>query len=96
MGNYKWFSLKELWDTGYDKKGGMILYHNKVTDGEDAFFGSKRNIDPDSKNEITLEEAEHYFRKEPFEKMGGYAKLDSHREVRSGFPEVILLQRQGR
>ena len=42
------------------------------------------------KNEITLEEAEHYFRKEPFEKMGGYAKLDSHREVRSGFPEVIF------
>ena len=26
-GEYKWFSLKELWDTGYDKKGGMILYH---------------------------------------------------------------------
>ena len=42
------------------------------------------------KNEITLEEAEHYFRKEPFEKMGGYATLDSHREVRSGFPEVIF------
>ena len=41
------------------------------------------------KNEITLEEAEHYFRKEPFEEMGGYAKLDSHREVRSGFPEVV-------
>ena len=42
------------------------------------------------KNEITLEEAEHYFRKEPFEEMGGYAKLDSYREVRSGFPEVIF------
>ena len=33
--------------------------------------------------EITLEEAEHYFRKEPFEEMGDYAKLDSHREIRS-------------
>ena len=31
------------------------------------------------RNEITLEEAEHYFRKEPFEKMDDYAKLDSHR-----------------
>ena len=40
--------------------------------------------------EITLEEAEHYFRKEPFEEMGDYAKLDSHREIRSGFPEVIF------
>ncbi len=40
-------------------------------------------------NEITVEEAERFFRKEPFEEMG-YAKLDSHREVRSGFPEVIF------
>lgn len=38
--------------------------------------------------EITIEEAEKYFRREPFEEMG-YAKLDSHREIRSGFPEVI-------
>ena len=40
-------------------------------------------------NESTLEEAEHYFRKQPFEEMD-YAKLDSHREIRSGFPEVIF------
>lgn len=40
-------------------------------------------------NEITLEEAEHYFRKQPFEEME-YAKLDLHREIRSGFPEVIF------
>ena len=45
-------------------------------------------------NEITLEEAEHYFRKEPFEEMGEYAKLDSHREIRSGFPEVIFCSRK--
>ncbi len=38
---------------------------------------------------ITIEEAEHYFRQEPFEEMEEYAKLDLHREVRSGFPEVI-------
>ena len=45
-------------------------------------------------NEISLEEAEHYFRKEPFEEMGEYAKLDSHREIRSGFPEVIFCSRK--
>ena len=39
--------------------------------------------------EITIEEAEMYFKREPFEEMG-YAKLDMHREVRSGFPEVIF------
>ena len=40
--------------------------------------------------ELSMEEAEHYFRKEPFEEMDDYAKLDSHREIRSGFPEVIF------
>ena len=45
-------------------------------------------------NEISLEEAEHYFRKEPFEEMGEYAKLDSHREIRNGFPEVIFCSRK--
>lgn len=38
--------------------------------------------------ELSVEEAEKYFRKQPFEEMG-YAKLDSHREIRSGFPEVV-------
>lgn len=38
--------------------------------------------------EISVEEAELYFRKKPFEEMG-YAKLDTHRKVRSGFAEVI-------
>jgi NCAIR mutase (PurE)-related protein len=39
--------------------------------------------------EITVEEAESYFRREPFEEMG-YAKLDTHRKLRSGFAEVIF------
>ena len=33
------------------------------------------------------------FEKEPFEEMG-YAKLDTHREIRSGFPEVIFCARK--
>ena len=37
---------------------------------------------------ISIEEAESYFKREPFEEMG-YAKLDMHRKVRSGFAEVI-------
>lgn len=39
--------------------------------------------------ELSIEETEHYFRREPFAELE-YAKLDSHREVRSGFPEVIF------
>lgn len=37
---------------------------------------------------ITIEEAEQFFKRQPYAEMG-YAKLDFHREVRSGFPEVI-------
>ena len=38
---------------------------------------------------LSVEEAEGYLRRQPFEDMG-YAKLDLHRRVRSGFPEVIF------
>ncbi len=38
---------------------------------------------------ISLEEAEQYFRRQPFEEMG-IAKIDTHRQLRSGFPEVIF------
>lgn len=44
--------------------------------------------------EISVEEAEQYFRQQPFEEdLGGehgYAKIDTHRKVRQGFPEVIF------
>ncbi|MDE6055961.1 MAG: nickel pincer cofactor biosynthesis protein LarB [Lachnospiraceae bacterium] len=38
--------------------------------------------------EMTVDEAEKYLKRQPFEEMG-FAKLDMHRELRSGFPEVI-------
>ena len=43
--------------------------------------------------ELSLEEAEGYFRREPFEELE-YAKLDSHRKLRSGFAEVIFCNRK--
>lgn len=39
--------------------------------------------------ELTLEEAEGALRRQPFEDLG-YAKLDTHRKIRSGFPEVVF------
>lgn len=39
--------------------------------------------------EISIDEAERFFKKEPYEELG-YAKLDTHREIRSGFPEVVF------
>lgn len=38
--------------------------------------------------EISIEEAEKYFKRKPFEDMG-YAMVDTYREIRSGYPEVI-------
>ena len=45
-------------------------------------------LDQVCSGQISVDEAEKYFRREPFEELG-YAKLDTHREIRSGFPEVI-------
>ena len=39
--------------------------------------------------ELSVEKAEEYFRREPFEDLG-YAKIDTHRKVRSGFAEVVF------
>ncbi|MDO5402444.1 MAG: nickel pincer cofactor biosynthesis protein LarB [Eubacteriales bacterium] len=38
--------------------------------------------------ELSVEEAELYFKRKPFEDIG-YAKLDTYREIRSGYPEVV-------
>lgn len=43
------------------------------------------------KGEVTITEAEGYIRRKPFEDMG-YAKLDTQRRFRSGFPEVVFAQ----
>ena len=40
-------------------------------------------------NEISLEEAEHYFRKEPFEEMGEYAKLDLTEKYGTDFRKLF-------
>lgn len=39
--------------------------------------------------ELSVEQAQEYLKREPFEEMG-YAKLDTHRKLRSGFAEVIF------
>ena len=39
--------------------------------------------------DMSVEEAEQYFQKKAYEEMG-YAKLDTYRERRSGFPEVVF------
>ena len=53
---------------------------------------STRDILEKIKNgEMSVEEAESYFKSEPFSELG-FAKLDHHRKVRSGFPEVVFCE----
>lgn len=44
------------------------------------------------KGKLTLDEAELHLKQQPYEEMGGFAKLDMHRKVRSGFPEVVFCE----
>ena len=39
--------------------------------------------------EISVEAAEKFFRQKPFEDLG-FAKLDTHRKIRTGFGEVVF------
>jgi pyridinium-3,5-biscarboxylic acid mononucleotide synthase len=50
---------------------------------------AKEILEKVKRGEMSVEDAEGYFRREPFEELG-YAKLDSHRKLRSGFAEVIF------
>lgn len=43
------------------------------------------------KGTISVEEAEKFFRKQPYQDWD-FAKLDTHREIRSGFPEVVFCE----
>lgn len=56
--------------------------------GVDQIMEAREILEKFKEGKVSLEEAEHFFRKQPFEDME-YAKLDTHREIRSGFPEVI-------
>ncbi len=54
----------------------------------DRFVEAREVLEQVKSGKISIEDAEKYFKKQPFEEMG-YAKLDTHREIRSGFPEVV-------
>ena len=49
---------------------------------------SKTVLEAVQRGHMSIEEAERYFNRKAYEDMG-YAKLDTYREIRSGFPEVV-------
>ncbi len=56
---------------------------------DDRHTDAREILEKVSRGEMTPKEAELFFRREPFEDLG-YARLDTHRQVRTGFPEVIF------
>lgn len=52
---------------------------------------TKAILEKVQQGEISIQEAENLLRRQPFEDLG-YAKLDSHRKLRSGFAEVVFCQ----
>lgn len=50
---------------------------------------AKEILEKVSLGTMSVDDAEKYFRREPFEELG-FAKLDTHRKLRSGFAEVIF------
>lgn len=69
----------------------VILYYNRKV----KFGGMKMDIrellEKVKSGELSTDEAEGYLSRQPFEELG-FAKLDTHREIRSGFPEVIYCE----
>lgn len=49
---------------------------------------TKKILEQVKNGTLSIEEAEKHFRREPFEDLG-YAKIDSHRKMRSGHAEVV-------
>ena len=52
-------------------------------------MGTKEILEKVRNGEISVETAEKYFRKKPFDDLG-FAKLDTHRKIRTGFGEVVF------
>ncbi|WP_461811104.1 nickel pincer cofactor biosynthesis protein LarB [Faecalimonas sp.] len=50
---------------------------------------TKKILEQVKNGEISIEDAEEFFRRQPFEELG-YAKLDTHRKLRSGCAEVVF------
>lgn len=52
-------------------------------------MNTKEILEQVKSGRLSVEQAEAYFRRQPFEDLG-FAKLDSHRRIRSGFAEVVF------
>lgn len=68
-----------------DKRRMRPEWDKQRREGMDA----KEILEQVKSGRMSVDEAEGFFRRQPFEELG-YAKLDAHRKLRSGFAEVVF------
>lgn len=61
----------------------------KSLSGVEVHMDTRELLEKVKSGQISVSEAEGYLRKEPFEELG-YAKIDTHRKIRSGAAEVVF------
>ena len=74
---------QELWITSAPDRSDLMCKRF----GKEVKMDAREVLVKYKNGEMSLDEAELYFRREPFEELE-YAKLDTHRKLRSGFAEV--------
>lgn len=68
-------------------KGFVRLFAVKIL--EEMKLETREILERVKAGKMSVNEAESFFRRQPFEELG-YARLDTHRKVRSGFAEVVF------
>ncbi len=56
---------------------------------DEGIMDARKILEKVKEGQMSVDDAEQYFRRQPFEELG-FAKLDTHRRLRSGFAEVIF------
>lgn len=67
----------------------LIQNVSAVKDMEGLQMEAREILEQVKTGQMSVSEAESYFRRQPLEELG-YAKLDTHRKLRSGFAEVVF------
>ncbi len=69
-------------------RGFVRLFYVRYYEGENV-MEVKEVLEQVKAGRMSVDDAEAFFRRQPLEELG-YAKLDTHRKLRSGFAEVVF------
>ena len=72
----------------------MTIFATYRQSSKKSFMDAREILEKVQRGELSVQEAEAFFRRAPFEELG-YAKIDTHRKLRSGAAEVIFCSGKG-